>query len=59
MIGRFERRGEPLARRAGDDVVVDVPLHFEADEAVGTVRFDGLGQVSGLRIRPAGPSRLR
>ncbi len=59
MIGRFERMGEPLARRAGDDVVVDVPLHFEADEAVGTVRFDGLGQVSGLRIRPAGPSRLR
>jgi len=53
MIGRFERMGEPFARQAGDDTVVDVPLHFEADEAVGTVRFDPGGKVAGLRIHPA------
>ena len=35
MIGGLERMGEPVARQAGDDTVVTVPLHFEAAEAVG------------------------
>jgi hypothetical protein len=56
MIGRFERMGEPFAHRAGDDTVVDIPLHFEADEATGTVRFDRDGKVAGLGIRPAFPN---
>jgi hypothetical protein len=55
MIGRFEQMGEPFAHRAGDDTVVDVPLHFEADEAIGTVRFDRDGKVAGLGIHPASP----
>jgi hypothetical protein len=54
MIGGLERMGEPTARRAGDDTVVTVPLHFEAAEAAGMVRFDGDGKIAGLAIRPAG-----
>jgi hypothetical protein len=54
MIGGLERMGEPIARQAGDDTVVTVPLHFEAAEAAGMVRFDHNGKVAGLAIRPAG-----
>lgn len=53
LIGSFERMGEPSARRAGDDTVVDVPLHFEAGEASGFVRFNADGKVAGLLLRPA------
>jgi hypothetical protein len=53
LIGRFEGMGEPFAHRAGHDTMVHVPLHFEAGEAVGLVRFDPAGQVAGLGIRPA------
>jgi hypothetical protein len=53
MVGRFERVGEPFAHRAGDDTMVDVPLHFEAGDAVGSVRFDRDGRVAGLMLRPA------
>jgi hypothetical protein len=35
MFGRLERIGEPFARRVGDDVLVDVPLYFEAGDARG------------------------
>ena len=51
LIGRFERAGEPVARRAGDDTVVEVPLHFEAGEATGRVRFDRDGKIAGLRLQ--------
>lgn len=52
LFGRFEGTGEPFARRAGDDVMVDVPLHWEAGDARGIVRFDTEGKVAGLAIRP-------
>lgn len=52
MFGQLERTGEPFARRIGDDTLVDVPLHFEAGEARGIVRFNADGQVAGLAIRP-------
>lgn len=55
MIGSFEGMGEPFAHQAGDDTIVDVPLHFEAGEAVGFVRFDRDGKVAGLLLRPASP----
>jgi Protein of unknown function (DUF3887) len=53
LIGGLERMGEPIARQAGDDTVVTVPLHFEAAEAAGMVRFDRDGKIAGLAIRPA------
>jgi hypothetical protein len=53
MIGRYEGMGEPFAHRAGDHTVVEVPLHFEAGEAVGRVIFTGDGEVTGLWLRPA------
>lgn len=53
MFGHLERIGQPIARRAGDDTVVDVPLHFEADDARGVVRFSADGKVAGMAIRPA------
>jgi hypothetical protein len=52
LFGRFEGTGEPFARRAGDDVLVDVPLHWEAGDARGIVRFNSEGKVAGLAIRP-------
>jgi hypothetical protein len=57
MAGRFERVGEPFAHRAGDDTVVDVPLHFEADDGVGSIRFDRDGKVAGLMLRPNSRAR--
>jgi hypothetical protein len=51
-FGRLERMGEPFAYRAGDDIIVEVPLHFEAGDARGLVRFDADGKVAGLAIRP-------
>ena len=41
-------RREPVAHRAGDYTVVDVPLRFEAAELTGRVSYDRAGQVSGL-----------
>jgi hypothetical protein len=52
MFGRLERIGAPFARRTGDDTLVDLPLHFEAGDARGIVRFDAGGKVAGLAIRP-------
>jgi hypothetical protein len=52
MFGQLERIGQPFARRTGDDTLVDVPLHFEAGDARGIVRFDADGKVAGLAIRP-------
>jgi Protein of unknown function (DUF3887) len=53
MFGSLERMGEPFAHRVGDDTLVEVPLHFEAGDAKGIVRFDEDGKVAGLAIRPA------
>ena len=53
MIGRLEHMGEPFPHRAGDDTVVEIPLFFEAADAVGIVRFDPDGRIAGLAIRPA------
>jgi hypothetical protein len=52
MFGGLERFGEPFAFPAGDDTMVEVPLHFEAGDARGLVRFSGDGKVAGLAIRP-------
>jgi hypothetical protein len=52
LFGRFEGEGEPFAHRAGDDVMVDVPLHWEAGDARGIVRFNSEGRIAGLAIRP-------
>ncbi len=35
--------------------MVDVPLHWEAGDARGIVRFASDGRVAGLAIRPASP----
>ncbi len=51
MFGRLERAGEPLAFRAGDDTMVEVPLLFEAGDATGIVRLTSDGKVAGLGIR--------
>jgi hypothetical protein len=59
MFGRLERTGEPFARRVADDTVVDVPLHFEAGDAKGIVRFSGDGKIAGMAIRPASPAPER
>ncbi len=45
-----------FAHRAGDDTMVDVPLHFEAGDGVGSIRFDHDGRVAGLMLRPAAPA---
>ncbi|MGH3187612.1 MAG: DUF3887 domain-containing protein [Streptosporangiaceae bacterium] len=59
-FGRLELMGEPFAHRAGDDTMVEVPLHFEAGDLKGIVRFDSDGKVAGLAIRPANwPERRR
>jgi hypothetical protein len=55
MFGRLERVGTPFARRLSDDTVVEVPLHFEAGDARGLVRFSTDGRVTSLAIRPARP----
>jgi hypothetical protein len=53
LIGRYEGMGEPVARRAADHVVVEIPLHFEAGEATARVVFDDASKVTGLWFRPA------
>jgi len=52
MFGRLERVGEPFVRQAGDYTLVDVPLHYEAGDAKGSVRFSDDGKISGMGIRP-------
>jgi hypothetical protein len=59
MFGRLERIGEPFARRVADDTVVDVPLHFEAGDARGIVRFSDDGKIAGMGLRPASPASER
>jgi hypothetical protein len=52
MFGGYQGMGEVSPVPAGDSVVVDVLLYFEAGEAMLWVRFDHDGKVSGLRIHP-------
>jgi hypothetical protein len=52
MAGEFERRGAPMAYRAGDYTVVDVPLFFEAGERTGRVSYDQAARVTGLFFLP-------
>jgi Protein of unknown function (DUF3887) len=53
LIGRYEGMGEPFAHPLGEHTIVDIPLHFEAGEATGSVTFDTEGMVAGLFIRLA------
>jgi hypothetical protein len=53
MFGRLERIGEPFARRVADSTVIDIPLHFEAGDARGIVRFSDDGKIAGMGLRPA------
>ena len=52
LLGRYQGMGEVSPVRAGDDIVVDVLLHFEAGEAMILVRFDPDGKIAGLRLHP-------
>jgi hypothetical protein len=56
-VGSYEGTGEPFARRAADHVIVEIPLHFEAGEAVARVVFDADDKVAGLWLRPATEDR--
>jgi len=51
-VGRYERMGEPYAVRAGEHVVVHVPLHCAAGEVLGRVSFNADGSVGGLYLLP-------
>jgi hypothetical protein len=52
MFGGYQGMGEIVPFRAGESIMVDVPLHFEAGEAMLWVRFDHDGRVTGLRLHP-------
>jgi hypothetical protein len=52
MFGAYQGMGEVSPLLAGDDVVVDVRLEFEAGEAMLWARFDRDGKVSGMRLHP-------
>ncbi|HZV52623.1 MAG TPA: hypothetical protein VFD49_23035 [Candidatus Dormibacteraeota bacterium] len=52
-FGRLEHIGVPSGRRVGDDTLIEAPLHFEAGDVRGLVRFSLDGNVTGLAIRPA------
>jgi hypothetical protein len=53
MFGSYEGMGEVSPFRVADSIVVDVPLTFEAGEAMAWVRFNLDGKVTGLRLHPA------
>jgi hypothetical protein len=53
MFGAYQGMGEVSPFLAGDDVIVDVRLDFEAGEAMLWARFDRDGKISGLRLHPA------
>ncbi len=52
-IGRYERMGEPSAKRFGAQTMVTVILHCEAGEVSGQVTFNPDGTVAGLLVLPA------
>jgi len=53
VVGSYEGMGEPFARRVGDQIIVEVPLRFEAGDGIARVVFDADGKVGGLWLRPA------
>jgi hypothetical protein len=53
MFGSYQGTGEIAPVAAGDSIVVDVRLDFEAGEAMLWGRFGPDGKVSGLRLHPA------
>jgi hypothetical protein len=53
QVGAFERMGEPSAHSLGQHTTVEIPLFYEAGEAVGTVTFDRDAAVVGLSVRRA------
>jgi len=55
MFGSYQAMGEVTPVPAGNGVVVDVLLYFEAGEAMVWVRFDQEGKVAGLRLHPPPP----
>jgi len=56
QVGQLERTGDPAAVDMGDgNVVVEIPLHFEAGDRTGRVSFNAGGQIVGLFLRPAAP----
>jgi len=55
MFGRLETAGAPFAFRVGDVTIVEVPLHFEAGDARGSVRFTSDGKVAGLGVQRENP----
>ncbi len=48
LVGAFEGLDSPLARRAGELTVVDVPLRFEAGEMLGRVSLRADRSIAGL-----------
>jgi hypothetical protein len=57
MFGAYQGMGEVSPLLAGDDIVVDIRLDFEAGEAMLWARFDRDGKISGLRLHPAPGAR--
>jgi hypothetical protein len=55
MFGSYQGMGEVVPVEVGAVTELDVPLHFEAGEAMVWVRFNRDGKVAGLRLHP--PSR--
>jgi hypothetical protein len=53
MFGSYQGSGEVSPVPAGDGIVVDVLLRFEAGEAMLWASFDRDGKVAGLRLHPA------
>ena len=53
LVGRYEGMGEPFGWWIADQIVVEIPLHFEAGEATARVVFDADDKVAGLWLRPA------
>jgi hypothetical protein len=53
LLGSYEGMGEPFAHRVAEQVVVEIPLRFEAGEATARIVFDTSDKVAGLWFRPA------
>lgn len=51
-VGQFQHMGAPHARRAGDAIVVEIPMSFEADEVMARVSYGEGGKVVGLMFGP-------
>jgi hypothetical protein len=52
MFGSYQSMGAVVPVPAGNDIFVDVLLHFEAGEAMLFVHFGPDGKVKGLRLHP-------